>query len=803
MHDIVNALRQLTRRPGTTATVVVTLALGIGVNALIFSAVRGVVLRPLPFHQPDRLVAVWETQPGIARRSVAPANFLDWRSATSFEAMAAYDHRTRSLAGDDPQRVGVATVSANFFDVLEVDPIVGRTFSAPIGEGAVREILLDEHFWRTRFNGDRSVVGTTLRLDDETLVIAGVVPAHLAFPEHVVAWTQAPHDIPELGRMPADIRTMRDAWYFRVIGRLKPGITIPQAQSEMDAIAARLRGSHPRTNRNAGVNVVNLHSQVTGASAPMLWTLLGVVTCVLAVACGNVATLLLAAAVGRAQEMRIRTALGASPARLARQLTVESLVLALCGGGAGLVIAWMGQPALVALLPEGTPRSGSIRIDVTVIAFTFAVAALTALLFGMAPALMASRAEALGGFRDGRSRRSRSASRVASALVAAQLAASLVLVTGTGLMLRTLWTLYDRDVAIDVEKLLTLSVSLPDARTRGRAAAAHDIQQMADRLAVLPGVTAAAAVQTLPLAARGPSANIRVEGRSFPPNEAPDVIWKTVTPGYFRTVGARIVRGRGFTDADREGAAPVTVINMTLARLLWPDRDPIGTRIGTGLDGDGAPVVIVGIVADTPQEGLAAQVLPEMYRPVGQPARFGLDAMSFMVRTDGDPAHLAAAARQAIREVHPQAPVSEIRPMTTVATASASSELTATRALAIFGGLSLILAAVGLYGVMARLVGDRRRELGVRLALGAEPRALRRLVLTHTVKLAGAGIVAGALASVVLSGYLRAWLHAASGADPLVVSAAAAVLLSAALTASYIPARRASRIDPLIVLKED
>jgi putative ABC transport system permease protein len=803
MHDIMNALRQLTRRPGATAAVVATLALGIGANALVFSAVRGVLLRPLPFEEPDRLVALWETQPGIEARSVAPANFLDWRSAQGFEGLAAYDRRTRSLAGDDPQRVSVATVSANFFDVLRVHAILGRTFTAPLREGGVREIVLGEGFWRSRFSGDRSILGRTLRLDDETLVIVGVVPARLAFPEEVVAWTQAPHDIPELGGVPVDIRTVRDAWYFRVIGRLKPGISIPHAQSEMDTIAARLREAHPSTNRNAGVSVVDLHAQITGVSARMLWTLLGVAACVLAVACGNVATLLLAAAVGRTREMRIRTALGASPARLARQLTVESLALALCGGAAGLALAWMGRPAMVALLPPATPRADAIDIDLTVIVFTGAVAVLTAVLFGTAPALMSARADAPGGLRDGRGGRSRSAARLASALVAAQLAAALVLVTGTGLMLKTLWTLYERDVAIDVEKLLTLNVSLPDARTRGRAAAAGDIQRMVERLAVLPGVIAAAAVQTLPLAARGPSANIRVEGRSFPPNEAPDVVWKTVTPGYFTAVGARIIRGRGFTEADREGRRPVTVINRTLARLLWPDGDPIGTRIGTGLDGDGAPVVVIGIVDDTPQEGLGTAVLPEMYRPIAQPARFGLDAMSFVVRTDGDPARLAAAARQAVREVHPHAPVSAIRPMTTVANASVASETTAMRALAIFGGLALVLAAVGLYGVMARLVGDRGRELGVRLALGAAPGAVRRLVLMHTVKLAAAGIAAGGLLSVVLSGYLRAWLHGVSAVDPLVVTVAAAVLLGAALLASYLPARRASRIDPLVVLKGD
>lgn len=805
MQDLAAAIRHLAHRRGLSLAIVLTLALGIGANAAVFTVVRGVVLEPLPYAEPQRLVAVWETQPGNDTRGAAPANFLDWRQARTFEGLAAYSRKRRVLAGDQPESIALATVSSNFFDVLGVAPVAGRTFRAVAAPGTLREVVVREDFWRRRFAADPATLGRTVRLDEESLLVVGVVPREAAFPEDAVAWTQAPHDVPELGPgAPTDLRAMRDAWYLRVIGRLAANVTLPQAQAEMDEMARRLAAAFPASNREAGVRLVPLQAQVTGAAAPMLWILSGVVACVLAIACANVATLLLAGAVGRRRELALRAALGATPRRLVRQLSVESLVLSTAGALLGLAAARALRPAMIALLPPGTPRLEAVQVDWSVVLFTLVLSVLTALAFGTLPALMASRAGNSSALRDGdRSGSSRRTARTAAVLVACQLGVALVLIAGTGLMLRTLRTLHQRDLGIDIERLLTIDVTMPDVRGRGRAASALDIRQMTDRLAALPGVTAAGAIQSLPLAGAGASAALRVDGRAFGANEAPDVAWRAITPGYFATVGARVLRGRGFTDADGESAQPVTIINDTLARRLWPDGNPIGARIGTGLDGIGAPVTVIGIVADIPQESVAARVQPEMYRPLAQPARFFTAGMSLVLRTDGDPARLAALARDAVRQTHPQAAIGAVRTMTAIAAAGVATEAAAMRALAIFGGLALVLAAVGLHGVMARLVGDRTRELGVRLALGAQPWDVRRLVIESTLRMAAAGLLLGLLGAIVLSRQLAALLHGTSGTDPMILFGSSTVLLVVSLAAAYLPARRASRIDPLVAMRHE
>jgi putative ABC transport system permease protein len=803
--DIQYALRRLRARPGFAVTAILTLALGIGANALVFSAVRGVLLDPLPFADPHRLVNLFQTQPGHPTRPVAPANFLDWRAAASFDGLAAYSVRRRSLTGGESERINVATVSSNLFTVLGVAPLAGRGFTGILGEGGEREVLLREDLWTRRFGRDPSILGTSIRLDDEPALVVGVIATTLAFPEEADVWLQARHDVPEVGiGFVTDVRRLRDARYLGVVGRLAPGISTTQAQAEMDAVAQRLREAYPDQNADAGISIVDLQTQMTRGSAPMLWVLLAVVAAVLAIACANIATLLLASAISRGRELAVRSALGASRPWLVRQLMVESLLLALLGSTVGLGIAAAGRPALLALIADATPRASTITIDYGIVLFALALGLLTAGIFGMAPAFCVSRGGQMRTLRDGgRSGVSQGGARAASVLVAAQLAIALILVSGTGLMLRTLWHLHQQDPGIDIDRVLALDVTIPDGRTRGRAASAADLERMVARLAAVPGVTAAGGIQALPFATSGPSANIRVAGRVFARNEAPDVAWRTITPDYFKTVGASIVRGRAFTSADRDGAPPVAIINATLAKRLWGDGDPLGARIGTGLDGDGAPVEVVGIVADIRQDSLGAPVRPEMYRPLAQPSRFSADALTLVVRTDGDPARLALAAREAVREIHPLAPAAPIRPMTAVAARGIARERSAMVVLAVFGTLALVLASVGLHGVLARMVGDRTRELGVRIALGADPARISRMVLLRTMKLAGAGVIVGIAAGIGLGRHLETLLHGIPAADPRIFGAAAVVLVAAALLASYLPARRASRIDPLTAIRSE
>ena len=466
MHDIINAWRQVRRSPGFALTVILTLALGIGANALVFTAVRGVLLKPLPFPEPDRLVNLWQTQPGEPMRAVAPANFFDWRAAQSFSGLAAFNDRKRSLTAGEPERIDVATVSANFFAVLGVRPVAGRAFTRTAVEGDVREVVLREDFWRSRFAGDTGLFGRTIRLDDELVSVVGVVPTAQSYPEHVVVWAQGIHDVPELG-IPVDIRRVRDARYIGVLGRLKDGISREEAQAEMDLIASQLREAYPDSNAESGIRIVDLHEQLTGTSSGMLWLLFGVVLCVLVIACANVTSLLLTAAVRRGGELAVRVALGASRSRLVRQLLVENALLSFAGAALGFVAAGVAMPALLAVMPASMPRLGSVSLDRGVLGFTMVLAVLTTAVFGTLPAWIATRSTAPAGLRGGaRAGTSRSSVRTSSALVVAQLATALVLTTGTGLMLRSLWSLYQRDTGIDIDRVLTVDVSLPDARSR-------------------------------------------------------------------------------------------------------------------------------------------------------------------------------------------------------------------------------------------------------------------------------------------------------------------------------------------------
>ncbi|HEV8254330.1 MAG TPA: ABC transporter permease [Vicinamibacteria bacterium] len=797
LRDVRFALRNLGRSPGFAAAVAVTLALGIGANTAIFSLLEALLLRPLPFRQPDRLAMVWQTEPGNPTRPVAPANFLDWRAQSrSFQGLAAFDWRARNLTGGpEPVRLQAATVSANFFEVLGVTPALGRTFSA----GEAREAVISDGLWRRLFASAPEVVGRRLLLDREPYEVVGVMPPAFAFPQDVEVWLRAPHDVPELG-LPAavDIRRLRDARYFRVIGRLAEGIRLPQAQAEMDAIARRLEESYPEANAHGGVNVMPLKQHLVGRTRPTLLLLQGVAALVLLIACANVANLLLARAARRRKEMAIRSALGASRGRLVAQLLTESVLLAVAGGAVGLwLAAWMG-PLLAAVLPASFGAATAGGVSAAVLLFTLSLSLLVAIVFGLAPAWEVSRPAAVESLREGRtSASSPAAGRLRGALVAGEVGLALVVAAGAALLLKSLWLIEQTKPGFDARGVLSLRLSLAG----GGANARQQYAEIVERLSGVMAVEEAALAQTLPASGRSFSANIRVEGRSDAPGQAPDVCWRVVTPDYFRALRIPLREGRLFTSFDGAGAPPVALVNETLATLLAGDGDVLGRRIGTGLDGEGAKVTVVGVVGDTPQESVALKTQPEMYRPLAQPSRWSGEVVSLIVRTKGDPVAAAPAVRAAIRSVSREATISEVRPLRDLVAVSVSRQRSTASLLGLFAALALGLCAVGVYGLLAYLVGERTREFGVRLALGARPADVLRLVLRRGLGLVAVGTAAGLAAALALGRVLSGLLYEISARDPATLAAACAVMAAVGLLASYLPARRATRVDPMVALR--
>jgi putative ABC transport system permease protein len=803
LQDLKLALRNLRRAPGFTAVTVLTLALGIGANTAVFSLVRGLLLRPMPFPGGERLVQVWQTEPDNPTRPVAPANFLDWRrDGRSFEGLAAYTLRRRNLLVREAEQVEVASVSGSFLRVLGVSPALGRDFS----EEDRPEAVLTHGLWQSSFGGDPGVLGRTLQLDESAYEIVGVLPPGPAFPELARVFTRAPREIPEVGvPIEVDVTKLRDARYLAVVGRLASGANLVSARAEMAAISARLEKDFPEENAQTGAHVEPLRESLVGTSRPTLVLMTGAVGFLLLIACVNVASLLLARALRRRREVAVRIALGAGRRRLVAQMLAEGLVLAALSGGLGLALALAATPLLQGALPGDLPAFGAPRLDLPVLAFTLGVACAAALLFSLAPALQSGvdPAEALHGARSATAGPRQH--RVHGALVAVEVALAVVLVAGAGLLLKTLWRLDQAKTGVDARAVLTARVSLPGARSIPEDRRRQFYADVVDRLALLPGVEAAGAIQTLPFAGRGISAGMRVEGRTFTAQESVDTCWRAVTPGYFKSVGIPVLKGRGFDARDGFGAPPVALVNARLAERLWPGGDPIGQHVGTGMDGgEGeAKVTVIGIVGDATQEGLALGVRPEMYRPVAQQSRFAAEAMSVALRVNAAEGPSLAALREAVRAVNPQAPVMDLKRLEELRRATTSRQRGAGAALGLFGALALLLAAVGLYGVLAFVVGERAREFGVRLALGARPADILGHVLGRGMTLVGLGLASGLVAALALGRLVSGLLFEMAPYDAPTLASVVLVLSVVALAASYLPARRASRVDPSIALRQD
>ena len=787
--------------PGFTLVAAVTLALGIGATSAIFSVVNAVLLRPLPYPESERLVqieSVWKAKPVPF---LSPQNFLDIEAqAKSCERMAAIDTGGVTLTGHgSAMRLEGAFVSAAFFDVLRARPTLGRVFVAGENEpGRTKVAVLSQKLWLDRFGGDPGVVGRAVELDREPRTVVGIAPAGFDFPAGTQIWLPLEYD--------EQFRTKsRGSWYITAIARLAPGATLAGAAEEMRTIASRLAKEYPDQNEGLGGTVLSLHEATVGDSRRALVVLLGAVGLVLLVACVSVANLLLARVTAREGELAVRAALGAGRGRLVRQLLAESLLLAILGGALGVLVASVLLDGLLSLQPQDVPRLSEVRLDRAVLAFAALLSFATSLVFGTLPALQMSRRATAQTLRQGsRTILAGSRPRLRSALVIGQIALAMVLLAGSGLLLRSFTLLRSVDPGFEAKSALSFRVSLPESAYSedSRLFAFHD--GLDERLRALPGVRAVGAVSGLPLTGQVFIISFTVDGRpEVPSAQQPSMDVAVATPGYFRAMGIEVVRGRAFTSADDERAPQVVLLSETAARRHFAGEDPLGKVIRLGMGrgrGRKAGGEVVGIVRDVKHRGLAKESPPEIYVPYAQ---FPLQSMAVVMRTDVPPRTLAVGAEEAVHALDPQLAVVRVATLEELVARSISQPRFYTLLLGAFAGSALFLAALGLFGVMSYAVAQRTRELAVRLALGARQHELRRMVLREALALGAVGLVLGLGGALLVSRALTTLLYSVSPSDPATLAAVAGVLLATTVLAGYLPARRATRIDPVVALRAD
>jgi putative ABC transport system permease protein len=828
IQDLRYGLRLVLKRPGFTFVAVITLALGIGANTAIFSVVDAVLLRPLPYPQAERLVFVWSTMigQGVPVAGSSMPDYREWRDRSdTLEGLGGFYYGDFNLAssGAGPERVEGALITANLFDVLQVSPALGRSFTAGEDQyGRHHVVLLSYGLWQRRFSGDPGIVGRELKIGGEGYTVVGVMPKGMPFfdnlPE-VELWRP-------IAFAPGDNLDTRNNHFVTLVGRLKAGVTSAQAQDEMSAIARQIEEAHPE-NKGVGARVSLVQEQLTDDSRTALLVLLGAVAFVLLVACVNVANLMLARAAAREREMAIRASLGASRWRLVGQMVVECLPFSLMGAGLGVLLALWGIDLLSALLPSSLPRYNPIGVNGHVLGFTLAAALLTVLLAGLLPALQTARADVqaalneggrsgTGGVRQGRLRR---------LLVVAEVALALVLLVGAGLMVRSFIKLRRVDVGFGVRNVLTFSLSLPDAKypvptsandPRNPASLAFYDQLLA-RLEALPGVRAATAATLLPLGAgSGWGKNMSIEGRPAPDSldQVPVVRFALISPDYFSTFGISVRDGRAFTTHDDENAQPVAIINETLARRFFAGEDPVGKTIWMGPPEHLLPPdqqtpdnrfvrrLIVGVVADVKGGSLNLPTPPLVYAPLHQFRREGyVNTLALAVQTEGRPDGMAEAIREQVHALDADQPVSNLRNIDQLLDRALSAAKFSLFLLSLFAGVGLLLAGVGIYGVMSYAVTQRTHELGIRMALGARPADVLGMVIRQGMVLVAAGVAAGVAGAWALTRLMTSLLFGVSATDVLTFAVVALLLGGVALVACYLPARRATRVDPMVALR--
>ncbi|MGH9831801.1 MAG: ABC transporter permease [Blastocatellia bacterium] len=797
LQDFRFGLRMLVKKPSFALIAVITLALGIGANAAIFSVVNAVLLRPLPYPNAERLMTIWENhtkRDGPEREWTSPPGFEDWRDqAKSFDHVVALQGWGPTLTGQgDPEQLVGALVSHNTFEMLGVAPALGRSFRPEEDQrGAEGVVIISHGLWQKRFGADPALVGKTILLNGESRMVVGVMPAGFKFP--IIANADVWRPI-----QPAlNAGCQRGCITIRVMARLKPGATEAQARVELNTIAARIEQQFPDTNSKVGSTLIPLHEFLVGPVKPQMLALLVAVAFVLLIACANVANLLLARSAGRMTEIAIRASLGAGRWRIARQLLSESLLLAVIGGVVGLLLAHWLVDLLVSFSPQGTPRLDEIGIDRRALGYTLAVTMLTGLLFGTAPVWQLFKTDLNQSLRDGgKGLKTGGSGRALGLLVVAETALALMLLVGAGLLIRSFIQLQRVDPGFNPRNVLTAVVTLPsaaypDGQVRGF------YSQLLDRVKTLPGAQSAAAVSSLPLAGFDTDTGFVIEGRPAPAPDQRPVAWiSSVTHDYFRTMGMRLIAGREFTEHDNGNAAKVVIISEATARRHFPNEDPIGKRIGNGRP-DGWREII-GVTTDVKHFGLSQDARVSMFFPHQQrPSR----RMNIVLRTATDPASLTSTLRGAVTAMDRNLAVSNIDTMEEITAQSIGQERFTLLLLGMFAALALLLSMAGIYGVMSYAVAQRTREIGVRMALGAEAGNVLRLVIGQGMLLALIGVGIGLAGSLALSRLMKTMLFGVSATDPLTFIGVGALLALVALVACYVPARRAAKVDPMIALR--
>ncbi len=795
--DLRYTARTLARSPGFALTAILVLALGVGANTAAFSVTDFVLIRPLPFAEPDRLLKLWQRQPGYSRMELSPPNYRDWkRMSQSFQGIGAFWDVSVNLVGQgEPERLDAASVTADLFPLLGVHPLLGRLFTAEEDrEGAAGTLLLSHQLWRTLFGGDASVIGRWVNLDNEPYTVIGVMPPDFHFPTHTgELWTPM--------RFAEQSFQDRDNNYLEVVARLKPGVSLTQARAEMNVVAGQLERQYPKEDKQVGANVIRLRDEMSQQSRLLLIALSAAAGCVLLIACANLANLLLARALARRKELAVRAAMGAGRERLVRQMVTESLVLAALGGALGVLVAFAAVPLLAKLVPSSLPIAEAPTVDFRVLVFAALISGLTGIGFGVVPALRACRSD-LSALREGTRTGGGRKERLRSALVIAEVMVSVVLLVSAGLLMRAMWRVQATDPGFRPEGVLTLQTALPTPKYDSTERRAQFYDRVLSGAAALPGVSSAAYITSLPMVWGGGIWAVVLQGETQERTASHTASMRFVTPGFFATMGIPLHRGRDVNETDTLDAPFVAVVSESFVRRYWPDQNPLGRHFQFAFHDR----MVAGVVGDVRVRGLERPSEPQVYLPYRQVQDgwvTGYLPKHLVVRAAGDPQRLLPAIRRIIRGADTEQPISDVRMMTDIIAETTASRRAQVRVLGAFAALAFLLAGVGIHGLLSFAVSRRTQEIGVRIALGARPGEIVKMIARQGAALAAAGVLPGAVLAYAAARAIEALLAGVEPGDPLTFTSAMGLCLAMTVLGSFLPALRAVRIDPITAIRSE